>query len=72
MYDAAGREAIGGCAERAIDLLQLIAPAREIRGEDRVRQLADTRREPVVCTMSEAFPVHQSLNDQNAPELELK
>jgi hypothetical protein len=70
MYDAAGREATGGCAERAIDLLQLIAPAREIRGEDRVRQLADTRREPVVCIMSGHFQyikvlmirTHQSWN----------
>jgi len=72
MYDAAGWEVARGCAERAIDLLQLIASAREVRGEDRVRQLADTRREPVVCTASEVSSVHQSLNDQNAPELESK
>ncbi len=42
IYDAAGRELTGGCNERAIDLLQLIAPTGEIRGEDEVGQFADT------------------------------
>lgn len=55
-----------------IDLLQLIASAREIRGEDIVRQLADTRRKPVVCISSVAFPVHKRLHDLNAPDLESK
>lgn len=57
MYHAAGEKVVGGCTERAIDLLQLIVSACEMRGEDRVRQLADTRREPTVCTSSVSLPV---------------
>ena len=57
MYHAAGREVAGRCAERPINLLQLVDTARKVRGEDSVRQLADTRREPIVCTPSEPFGV---------------
>ena len=70
MYDAAGGKVVGECTERAINLLQLIVSACEMRGEDRVRQLTDTRREPVVCTSSVALPGPQILYDLNAPELE--
>lgn len=70
MYNATGRKTIEECAKRAIDLLQLIASAREVRGEDKVRQLIDTRREAVLYNSSEACPVlnfiimwtHQSWN----------
>jgi len=72
MYNATSQKTIEECVERVIDLLQLIAPAREIRGEDKVRQLADTRRKPIFYIMLEVFLVHQSLNEQNAPKLELR
>lgn len=62
MYHAAGWQATRGCTERVNDLLQLIALASEVRGEDRVRQLADIRRKPVVCVSSEAiFSTQRSL-----------
>ena len=48
IYDAAGRELTAGCTERAIDLLQLIVPTSEIRGEDVVGQFADTCWFPIV------------------------
>ena len=72
MYDAFDWEVIGGCTEHAIDLLQFIASAREIRGEDRVGQLADNRKEHDVCNLSEAFQVLKSSYDLNASELESK
>ena len=54
MYHAAGRKVVGGCTEGAIDLLQLIASARKMRGENKVRQFANTRREPVVYVLLES------------------
>ena len=59
MYDAASGEVTGRCTERAIDLVQFIAPARELREEDRLGQIADTCREPVVYVSPEALPIHK-------------
>ena len=48
MYDAAGWDITRGCTECAIDLLQLIASTREIRGEDKVWQFANGCRGLVI------------------------
>lgn len=70
MYHAAGGKVVGRCIKRAIDLLQLIVSACEMSRENRIKQLADTRRKPVVCTSSVSLPVPKILYDLNAPELE--
>lgn len=72
MYNATGGEVVGQCTECAINLLQFIVSAREVSREDRVGQVADTRWESVVYTLSEAFPVNQNLYDLNLPTLESK
>ena len=58
MYHAASGETAGGWTKCSIDLPQLIVSTYEMRGEDIVRQLTDSRREPVVCVPLAAFPVH--------------
>lgn len=50
----------GGCTELAIDLQQLIASTGEVRGEEKVGQLANARRKPVVWVSSAVSYAHSS------------
>jgi len=49
MDNAASGQVARGYAKNAIDLLQLITATGEIRGEEKVGQLADLRWELVIC-----------------------
>ena len=48
MNDAALRLIFGCCTEHPIDLLQLIASVGEVEGKDKIRELANACRKPVV------------------------
>ena len=49
--------------------MQLFASACEMRGEDVLRQFANTGRESIIYIQLGVFPLAMALYDSNAPEV---